>query len=354
MPGNKKSPSPPALDHVDDFRDALVRWFGGNARDYPWRRTRDPYAVFVSEIMLQQTQVATVLDRGYYARWMRRFPDTATLAAAEESEVLKAWEGLGYYSRARNLHRAARHIEDALGGIFPATAEEIRALPGVGRYTAGAVATFARDLPEPIVEANIARVLTRLFDFHGRIDDGPGQKQLWAWATALVPEEGARTYNSALMELGQVSCSPRKPGCDACPVLAFCLTRDPEALPVKKPRPTTVHVDEHVRLVRANGAILLQQEQERRREGLWKLPAFLDGASWEKRPLVLKSQYSITHYRVTLFVHEDTASSGDPLPPHHAWVPETALHDVPMPSPYRKALVAIGEFDSIFPMIPTP
>ncbi len=352
MPGNKKSPQPPALARADAFREALARWFDEGARDYPWRRTRDPYAVLVSEVMLQQTQVATVLDRGYYKRWMRLFPDTGTLAAAPEQAVLSAWEGLGYYSRARNLQSAARHIEEALGGVFPATAEEILALPGVGRYTAGAVATFAYGHPEPIIEANIARVLARLFDFQGRIDDGPGQKQLWAWAAALVPEQNARAHNSALMELGQIACTPRKPACDVCPVLGFCLARDPEALPVKKARTATVHLDEHVRLVRSGGALLLQQEQERRRGGLWKLPAFPDGISWERLPVVLKSRYTITHHRVTLHVHAHTLDPALPLPPHHAWFVEDALATVPMPSPYRKALVAIGEFDSIFPPQP--
>lgn len=170
-----------------EIRRQLTAWFRDAARDLPWRRTRDPYAILVSELMLQQTQVATVIP--YYERWLQRFPDFGTLAAADEHDVLSLWQGLGYYSRARNLHRAARHVVAQHGEVLPADAEAIRALPGVGRYTAGAVASFAFDLPEPLVDANVARVLARLLNLQEAIDSAAGQRALWETAEALVPKK---------------------------------------------------------------------------------------------------------------------------------------------------------------------
>lgn len=328
------------------FRKALTAWFDAEGKDYPWRATRDPYAVLVSEMMLQQTQIASVLGRGYYANWMAKFPTCEVLAAADEAEVLKAWEGLGYYSRARNLHKAAKQIAGELGGRFPEKLSEIEALPGVGRYTAAAVATFAGGQAVPIVDANIARVLARLFAFTEAIDSTAGARQLWEWAADLVPGIGARSYNSGLMELGQRICTPRKPDCDSCPTAAFCASRDgdPEALPVKKPRTKTVYQDEHVAYAcAADGSVLLQQEQQRRRQGLWKFPAV---ENWAGLPVILKLKYAITHHQVTLFVHEDLAQreAGE----NQRWVAADALESVPMPSPYRKALIAIRRSDPIF------
>ncbi|MEM0898208.1 MAG: A/G-specific adenine glycosylase, partial [Verrucomicrobiota bacterium] len=231
----------------EPFVEAILGWFAANGRDYPWRRTEDPYAILVSELMLQQTQVATVLERGYFVNWLEKFPDVETLAVAEEQEVLKAWEGLGYYNRARNLQKAARAIVDEHGGEFPRDPMTILALPGVGRYTAGAVASFAYNLPEPAVDANIARVLARLFSFEERIDTTSGQNQLWSWAEELVPEKNARDFNSGLMELGQTYCPARVPRCMACPVSEFCAGKDiAESLPRKKERVKTTAVDEHV------------------------------------------------------------------------------------------------------------
>ena len=221
------------------FSGALIEWFEENGRDYPWRRTRDPYAVLVSEIMLQQTRIATVLSRRYFENWLEKFPDVHSLAVAAEADILKAWEGLGYYRRARNLQRAARAVVEDFGGEFPTSAEEIQQLPGVGRYTAGAVASFAAGERAAIVDGNIARVLSRIFDYHDIVDSTAGQRQLWQWAEALLPENGAdgdeaRHYNSGLMELGQSLCSKAEPKCHSCPVASFCATRTPAALPCKK------------------------------------------------------------------------------------------------------------------------
>ena len=339
---SKRSP----LEGPGAFARALVSWFDERGKDYPWRRTRDPYAVLVSELMLQQTQVATVLGRGYFENWMERFPTPAALAAAPEKAVLKAWEGLGYYRRARNLQRAAVAIVDDHGGEFPRDPESILALPGVGKYTAGAVASFAFGDPEPIVDGNIARVLARLFDFHGEIDSTKGVRQLWEWAGALVPAEDARQYNSGLMELGQTRCSVGQPACAECPVAQFCLTETPGQLPKRKPRTKTTRVDEHVRLVVEDGKLLLEQESGRRREGLWKLPE-LSESRLGTAELLHEMKYSITRYRVTLRVYADRQGGRD-LGEGEAWIAREDLDSLPMPSPYRKALVALTESGRIF------
>ncbi len=332
LPGPDPPRSPGA---VTRFQTALIEWFRREGEDYPWRRTTDPYAILVSEVMLQQTQIATVLE--YYTRWMERFPTAAALAKAAEESVLRQWEGLGYYSRARNLHKAARALVDGHGGEFPRTPEGIESLPGVGRYTAGAVATFAFDAPAPIVDANIARVLARVFNYRRRADTPAGGRFLWKTAARLVPRTEARIYNSGLMELGQKVCASGTPACAKCPVRGCCAGagRNPEDLPKKKPRPRTVLVDEHVLWIPRDGEILLHQETGgRRRRGLWKLPE-IDATRAGELTLLLETRYSITHHRVTLRVYrpgrDQAPISGA------AWVPVGDVETLPMASPYRRA-----------------
>ncbi len=324
------------------FRSLLVEWFRAGGRDYPWRRTRDPYAVLVSEAMLQQTQIATVLGRGYYERWMRRFPDWASLARASEEEVLKAWEGLGYYNRARNLQKAARQICEEFGGRLPEDPEVILALPGVGRYTAGAVLSFAFDRRAPIVDGNVGRVLARLFVCEEEIDSPRGLRRLWAWAELLVPEKGARLFNSALMELGQRICRPANPDCPDCPVESVCAARrqgETGAYPRKRKGPATTAREESVLLAERGGRVYLCREQGTRRRGLWRLPEIPAEAAADLREL-FRFDYPITRYRVTLRVYEAPATW---RPPNEAdgdggWFGRKG--DLPpLGSPYRKALV---------------
>lgn len=322
------------LEEPAALRSALCGWFAEEGKSYPWRESEDPYEMLVSEMMLQQTQVATVLGRGYYRRWLERFPDVGALAAADEAEVLRLWEGLGYYSRARNLHKAARVVVDQYDGEFPREVAQIEALPGVGRYTAGAVASFAFDAPAPAVDANIARVLARLFDFRERIDTTGGSAQLWEWAAALVPVDGARAWNSALMELGQALCKAKSVGCERCPVSAWCQSVAPLELPVKKARAKVTAVDEHVLVVRRRGEILLHQESGRRRKGLWKLP---ERAAEEIAHLshCATETYAITRYKVTMYLYEQ----GDAETREgERWHRLNEVHDLPMPSPYRRAI----------------
>src|ERR1700736_1395020 len=224
------------------FRSAVLAWYRKHGRDLPWRETRDPYAILVSEVMLQQTQVSTV--RPYYDRWPRRFPDFAALAAASESDVLHAWQGLGYYRRARNLHASAKLVVSQYHGVLPHDSEVIRKLPGLGRYTANAVATFAFDRRAPIVEANITRLLARLFNIKKPVDTAAGRNRLWQVAAELLPTNEPGRFNSALMDLGATICVSRMPKCGLCPVKTFCRARQPELLPIKKPRPRTVRLTE--------------------------------------------------------------------------------------------------------------
>lgn len=334
-------PTSPLLSNIKSFQKALIAWFKDHGKDYPWRRTTDGYAILVSEMMLQQTQISSVLGKGYYKRWMEKFPTMQSLAEADESTLLRAWEGLGYYQRARNLQRAVRQII-AQGGAFPDTSQTLSKLPGIGRYTAGAVATFAFNAPEPIIDANITRVLSRMFDFHLPIDSTAGRQQLWDWATNLVPKKDARLYNSGLMELGQVVCKPKAPNCDQCPVSRFCLAkdRDPETLPSKSPKTPTIRLTEHVAWTVRNGALLLAQEQGKRRQGLWRLPE--RPASHFKAscaPLLHTMLYSITHHRVKSHLYsDDNLQKLD----NESFHPFASLPHLPMPTPYRRIIVIMA------------
>src|SRR5437763_7625274 len=237
--------------NASSFRRSLLKWYHRSGRDLPWRRTRDPYAVLVSEIMLQQTQVATVLP--YYKNWLRRFPDFTALAGASESEVLCAWQGLGYYTRARNLHSTAKQVVDRHRGRFPKSIEQMQLLPGIGKYTAHAVASFAFDQPAAIIEANTSRVVSRLFDLRTPIDSTAGRKQLWKNAASLVSKSSSAVHNSALLDLGALICVPTKPKCGICPVKKFCRAKNPESLPIKRARPETRRlVEKHAFIIRQN------------------------------------------------------------------------------------------------------
>jgi A/G-specific adenine glycosylase len=257
------------------LRRALIAWYDREARDLPWRRTRDPYAIWVSEIMLQQTRVDTVLR--YYERFLERFPTPAALAGAGEDAVLAAWSGLGYYRRARNLHSGVREVVARYGGQVPESPEARRALPGVGRYTAGAIGSIAFDRPEPIVDGNVARVLSRVL----AIEEPPARAQpaLWQAAEQLVQGDRPSALNQALMELGATLCSKRRPRCEQCPIAAECRARAQgraEALPLasKKPAPREVEL---VALVatRGRGAAIelwLSRGDGTLFGGLWNLP----------------------------------------------------------------------------------
>ncbi|MFL6538385.1 MAG: A/G-specific adenine glycosylase [Chthoniobacterales bacterium] len=306
------------------FRRALLAWYGKHGRDLPWRRTRDPYAILVAEFMLQQTQVATVLP--YYERWMRRFPTFAALAAASESEVLHAWQGLGYYNRARNLHATAQRIVDKHDSTFPLATK----LPGVGRYTANAVATFAFDSSVPIVEANIARVLSRVHNITISIDSAAGRDALWSAAQALLPRTGAGKFNSALMDLGALICT-REPKCTVCPVKRFCGTRDPLQLPIKNAKPQTKYLTENYAFDFRGGKVLLEQSS-----GRWRGMRILPRTNSSGRA-IYASRFAFTNHRIDLIVFARTLSPNET----RRWFTRDQLDAIAMPSPHRRALNAL-------------
>ncbi|MFL6583958.1 MAG: A/G-specific adenine glycosylase [Chthoniobacterales bacterium] len=311
------------------FRRALLAWYRQHGRhELPWRQTRDPYAILVSEVMLQQTQVATV--RSYYIEWLRRFPSFAALAAAPESAVLHAWQGLGYYNRARNLHAAAKIIVSEHDGVFPI--ERAENLPGIGRYSANAIATFAFNAPVPIVEANTTRVLARLHNVRLPVDSSAGQGALWLQAADLVPNRNAGAYNSALIDLGALICTPREPKCGACPVRGFCRAPRPSELPVRRRNPAVKIVTEHHGFASRRGQVLLEQSSGRWR-GMWILPRI---APRRTKPLQTIT-FPFTNHRITLaaFDHPSRRSRD------HRWFRISSLEQIPMPSPHRRMLEAL-------------
>jgi A/G-specific adenine glycosylase len=313
-----------------EFGRALLRWYRQNGRDLPWRHTRDLYPVLVSEFMLQQTQVATVLP--YYDEWLRRFPNFFALAEASEADVLHAWQGLGYYARARNLHATAKLIVHRYGGRFPRDTARMQQLPGVGRYIAHAVATFAFDRSVPIVEANTARVISRLFDSKLPIDRTAGRNALWELANSLLPQTSARVYNSALIDLGAMICLPL-PKCAICPVKRFCRASQPETLPIKKPRPRTKQLTENHIFVMRQETILLQQADYRWR-GMWILPRI--GARSTINGALHRSVFPFTHHRVSLNVFPGRRHKIDNH--KHHWFTVAAIDSIPIPSPHRRAI----------------
>jgi A/G-specific adenine glycosylase len=282
---------------VSSVQRKLRDWFSLHGRDLPWRKNLDPYAILVSEFMLQQTQVATVIP--FYERWLKRFPDFASLAAADDQEVLRHWQGLGYYARARNLHRAAQTVCADHGGALPADENLIGGLPGVGRYTAGALSSFAFNRAVPAVDANIARVLARMDNLHAPIDSGAGIRRLWQLAAELVPEDSPRLHNWALMELGALVCTPRKPKCESCPLREECKAQDPEALPLKKARRPVVDLVEACVFRVENSQLWMERSSGARWSGLWRLPRL--GAVPEGMPIA-EERYTFTHHRVLLKV----------------------------------------------------
>jgi A/G-specific adenine glycosylase len=222
----------------------LLAWWDAGHADLPWRQTRDPYAIWIAEVMLQQTQITTVIP--YYERWMARFPSFEVLAGAPLDDVLKVWEGLGYYSRARHLHAAARQIVGVYGGRLPDSVGELMKLPGIGRYTAGAIASIAFDASAPVLDGNVIRVLSRVFDIEEMVTLTPTRQRLWQLAEAVLPAGRPGDFNQALMELGQLICLPRAPRCLTCPLHVLCLARRRGTQlerPVRPPRKRTPHYD---------------------------------------------------------------------------------------------------------------
>ncbi len=309
-------------DHEPRLASRLLAWYRLHARTLPWRGSADPYAVWVSEIMLQQTRVEAVIP--YFEKWMVRFPTVRVLAVASEQDVLNAWEGLGYYSRARNLHKAAQKIVDEFGGELPRSVNELRTLPGIGRYTAGAIASIAFGLDEPTLDGNLRRVFSRLFNVEVPADSREGGQWLWSLAAAHLPRGQAGDYNQALMDLGATVCLPKNPRCLLCPVREFCRARAlgvQEGRPVMKPKaevPRVVHAA--VVIMKGKRVLLAKRPSKGLLGGMWEFPnGRVDGDPRKGLAKALKTGYGLgvragealgvirhayTHFRVTVHVFQ--------------------------------------------------
>ena len=322
------------------FAAALAAWYDRRARPLPWRATRDPYRIWVSEIMLQQTRAQAAIP--YYERFLRRFPTVAALAAASEPDVLAAWSGLGYYSRARNLYRAAREV--AAAGAFPRDYEGWRALAGVGPYTAAAVASIAFDLPHAVLDGNVLRVVARLRDDASDIASARTRKRFRAAAQELLDRRRPGAFNQAMMELGATVCVPRAPLCGECPVAAHCraFARGTAAeLPVKLRREPPRRIQAMLAVVHRRGRVLLWQRppDDRRMAGFWELPAPTQLPGCRQIQVFGTVRHTITRHQYTFTV---VAATLPRAPRGMRWFRPGELARIPLSSTARKALGAAG------------
>ncbi len=338
---------------ITEFSRRILAWYADNARRLPWRELSDPYRTWVSEIMLQQTRVEAVIP--YFERWMARFPTLADLASASEQDVLRAWEGLGYYSRARNLHRAARLVMERFGGALPADRDALQSLPGIGRYTAGAIAAIAFGQDEPALDGNIRRVLARVFDVDVPARSPEGERILWGLAAENLPEGRASDYIQGMMDLASSICTPRDPRCLICPVNELCRARAlgvQAQRPVLLPKPATPHYLVSAAVIERGGQVLLAQRPAGGLlGGMWEFP----GGKVEPGETLPESlrreiieelgveievgepfgvyEHAYTHFSVTLHAFRCRLVSGEPRPIQPSdlrWVTPDELKEFPM------------------------
>lgn len=351
-----------------ELRRSLLTWYRAQGRDLPWRHSRDPYAIWISEIMLQQTQVKTVIP--YYERWLACFPTVEKLAAASQQDVLKAWQGLGYYARARNLHRAAQLIVAACGGQFPTQLEEALKLPGIGRTTAGGILSSAFNQPTAILDGNVKRVLARLV----ALDQPPAKAiaPLWQLSEHLLDEENPRDFNQALMDLGATVCTPKRPACLICPWRSHCRAYNLDMqneLPLTESRSPLPHKKIGVAVIfNDDGLILIdRRRQEGLLGGLWEFPggkmepgetveACIQREIKEEIGIEIKVgdrlitiDHAYTHFRVTLNVHCCRYLSGEPQPiecDEVRWVTLSEIDQYPFPKANVQIIEALKQRNS--------
>jgi len=327
----------PTMPKIDSkicrtFQKDLLEWYHLNQRPLPWRREISAYRTVVSEFMCQQTQIATVLP--YFERWMKELPDWAALAAAPEAKVLKLWEGLGYYRRARNLQRLAQTIVQEYDGIIPRNYDALLELPGIGPYTAGAIASIAFGQAVPVLDGNVERVLTRVFAINDDITLPATKKKLWVLAESLLNRDEPGDYNQALMELGALVCKPSKPQCLLCPLKRVCQAIDPESFPVKT-RTKTVRETEQVCLLVRNGKLwLTPSDQPGRWKGFHRLPLH-NPASMTLQELIGTQRYGITKYSIAA---EVWTAQWKKAPTDGLWADPAKLRELSLPAPHRKMI----------------
>ena len=322
------------------FTSAILQWYAANGRDLPWRRTRDPYAIWLSEIILQQTRIAQ--GQAYWERFMARFPDVESLAAASEDEVLRLWEGLGYYSRGRNLLAAARQI--AAAGAFPSTLEGIRALKGVGDYTAAAIGSIAFGLPAAVVDGNVYRVLSRYYGIDTPVGSTAAKKEFTALAQSLLPADRPGDFNQAMMDFGAIQCTPASPACLTCPLAATCVALREgrvESLPVRQ-RAAAVQTRQLVYVyLRCQGRTAI-----RRRgagdiwQGLWEpLTELLPGV--EAKLLRQGVRHQLTHRTLIADFYLAETQQAPALPDGYVWIQEAELDNYAKPCLFELLLQSL-------------
>ena len=356
------------------FRRRLLKWFDANQRDLPWRKNRTPYRIWVSEIMLQQTQVATVID--YYLRFMKRFPNVKKLAAADQADVLKLWEGLGYYRRARQLHAAAQVVVEKHGGRFPTDFENVLALPGIGRYTAGAILSISLDQKLPILEGNTIRLFARLLAMRDNPRSSTNQKVLWEFSESILPRKRCGDFNQALMELGSEICTPSKPSCEQCPISNDCPTFVQglqSQIPAAGKKMKFENLHEAVVVVRKGQGtgtrfLVRQCGPDERWSGLWDFPRYeiksgtangkvqtelanqlktQTGLNATVTPTDKRIKHAVTKYRITLdcFVADSPTGRLKKNQTATQWLTAAELADLPMSSTGRKIVKSLNELD---------
>ena len=354
-------PNKPLTEHRQDFRDALLSWFKDYQRDMPWRNTDNPYYIWVSEVMLQQTQVKKVV--AYYERFIARFPDVQHLAAAPLQDVLKVWEGLGYYARARNLHKAAQVIVNALDGDVPRDYATFRKLPGVGDYSAAAVQSIAFNEPYAAVDGNIKRVVARLFLMDAPINDAKSAKRFQQRADALLDASAPGLFNQAMMELGATVCRPQSPTCLVCPVNAFCeafrTARQDEFPKRRETKPVPEHHIAVGVIYRGDEVLITQRQLDGLLGGLWEFPGgrIVEGETAEAGCVrciaevvslsvnnikyLTRVRHAFTHFKIVVDVFTCNYQSGEVVlngPRDAKWIEVGTLDDYPLPRATHKFL----------------
>jgi len=329
---------------VSDFARRLVRWQARHGRhDLPWQRTRDPYRIWLSEVMLQQTQVATVIP--YYLRFLERFPSVKALAKASLDDVLKLWSGLGYYSRARNLHTAAREIVASHRRRFPRTLESLESLPGLGRSTAAAIAVFAFGAREAILDGNVKRVLARHFAVRGFPGDKRVENRLWALAESELPAKNVEAYTQGLMDLGAEVCTRTRPACMRCPVRPTCeayAQGEAEAYPQPRPRKTRPVRKTSMLLMLRDGEVLLEKRPPTGVwGGLWCFPEVVSETAGKKMPVL---RHEFTHFTldITPVIRRLDSAAASAAEPGRVWLPVEDAIGAAVPAPVKKLLAALA------------
>ena len=346
--------------NIRNVQRRLLQWFRKQGRDLPWRRTRNPFRIWISEIMLQQTQVDTVIP--YYQRFLKAFPTVEVLAKADLSRVLKIWEGLGYYSRARHLHQAAKRIVGQFNGRIPDRLNDLLSLPGIGRYTAGAILSIAHNKEAPILDGNVKRVLSRLYAVVTPLGETKTEKLLWNVSESLIPKGHAGSFNEALMDLGATVCTPNKPSCSLCPLRNLCrakATGNPQRYPTKAKKRKIPHVNGVSAVIVRDGKVLLHQRPPRGFSGgLWEFPNWrVQGEKNPSRRLVKwitdekhlrvavkgrvgSFEQTYSHFKLTLHVYHCQALDGEAP---GRWVGIRSLNRFPMSRIHRRIAHAILE-----------